>query len=299
MDEFQKQRAGREILEGARTGRLYLVATPIGNLQDLSFRALEVLRAVDRILCEDTRTSRRLLDHYGIDKPLLACHAFNEAQRVESILERLANGETLALISDAGTPLINDPGFPLVAAARSRQIEVIPIPGPCALIAALSASGLPTSRFAFEGFPPRREAARRAAFEALLEDDRTLVFYESSHRLLSTLAAMTAVFESRRRLVIAREISKRFETFLSIALGDALALVENDPDQQKGEFVLILEGRPAELDPEALGTEALRVLDVLLLELPPSAAARVAAQLTGARRQRLYEEALRRAGRLA
>ena len=274
-------------------GLLYLVATPIGNLADLSFRALETLKQVDRIACEDTRTSRQLLDHYGIDKPLVAFHAHNEDKTAERLVESLLAGDHLALVSDAGTPLINDPGYPLVVHARTAGIRVIPIPGPCALIAALSASGLPSSRFAFEGFPPRKSGARRSFFESLLSDDRTLVFYESSHRVLETLKDLAAVFPGSRRLVIGREITKRFETFCATNVGEAAALVENDNDMQKGEFVLVLEGDDPKDKDQTLSTEALRILTVLLRELSVKSASQMTAEITGERRETLYREALR------
>lgn len=293
MENTPDRRPSKSPEKRPEAGLLYLVATPIGNLGDLGFRALETLRSVDRIACEDTRTSRQLLDHYGIDKPLVAFHAHNEERACERLVERLIAGENLALVSDAGTPLINDPGYPLVVLARASGIRIVPIPGPCALIAALSASGLPSSRFAFEGFPPRKSGARKALFESVLSDARTLLFYESSHRVLETLKDLAQVFPSTRRLVIGRELTKRFETICATTVGQAAELVENDPDMQKGEFVLVLEGDDPKAKDEAISTEALRVLTILLKEVSVRSASHMAAEITGERRETLYREALR------
>ncbi len=248
---------------------------------------------MNRIACEDTRTSRQLLDHYGIDKPLVAFHAHNEDKTAERLVERMMGGEHLALVSDAGTPLINDPGYPLVVQARDAGIRVVPIPGPCALIAALSASGLPSSRFAFEGFPPRKSGARKSLFETLVSDTRTLVFYESSHRVLDTLMDLADVFPSSRRLVIGRELTKRFETISATTVGLASAIVQDDVDMQKGEFVLVVEGDDPKDREEGVSQEALRVLVILLRELSVRSASQMAAEITGERRETLYREALR------
>jgi 16S rRNA (cytidine1402-2'-O)-methyltransferase len=274
-------------------GLLYLVATPIGNLGDLGFRALETLKTVDRIACEDTRTSRALLDHYGVDKPLVAFHAHNEDKTSERLIEKILEGENLALVSDAGTPLINDPGYPLVVRARDAGIRVVPVPGPCALIAALSASGLPASRFAFEGFPPRKSGARKTLFESLSGDPRTLVFYESSHRVLETLKDLGEVFPAGRRLVIGRELTKRFETIRSTTVDQAESLVREDPDMQKGEFVLVVEGRDEKASNDEISEEDQRILGILLRELSVRSAAQAAAEITGRRRETMYREALR------
>ncbi len=248
---------------------------------------------MDRIACEDTRTSRQLLDHYGIDKPLVPFHAHNEDKTAERLVERLMGGENLALVSDAGTPLINDPGYPLVVHAREAGIRVVPIPGPCALIAALSASGLPSSRFAFEGFPPRKTGARKALFESLVSETRTLVFYESSHRVLETLKDLATVFPDTRRLVIGRELTKRFETICATTVGLAATLVEADADMQKGEFVVVVEGDDPKDREEGITAEALRILTILLNELSVRSASQMAAEITGERRETLYREALR------
>lgn len=293
MENSPDRRPSRSPEKRPEAGLLYLVATPIGNLGDLSFRALEVLKTVDRIACEDTRTSRQLLDHYGIDKPLVAFHAHNEDKTAERLVERMTEGEHLALVSDAGTPLINDPGYPLVVQTRAAGVRIIPIPGPCALIAALSASGLPSSRFAFEGFPPRKSGARRTYFETLVSDLRTLVFYESSHRVLETLKDLAIVFQATRRLVIGRELTKRFETLCATTVGEAPLLVESDPDMQKGEFVLVLEGDNPKDKQEGISMESSRILRVLLKELSVRSASQMAAEITGERRETLYREALR------
>ncbi|HYE36031.1 16S rRNA (cytidine(1402)-2'-O)-methyltransferase [Methylocaldum sp.] len=274
-------------------GILYLVATPIGNLRDFTFRAVEVLQRVDLIACEDTRHSRPLLDHYGISKPTAAFHEHNEDAASSRLIERLRQGESIALISDAGTPLINDPGFPLVRSARAAGIQVVPVPGPCALIAAVSASGLPADRFAFEGFLPRKSSARKASLEALRDDSRTLIFYESSHRVVECVADIAAVFPSKRRLVIARELTKLFETIVDTRVGEALLLLEGNPDMRKGEFVLVLEGAADGGQAEGLTVEEMRVLRILLEECSVKTAVSLAVKITGARRETVYRTALR------
>lgn len=271
-------------------GVLYLVATPIGNLDDFSLRARSVLEGADLVAAEDTRHSRALLRRYGIATPLVALHEHNEARVLEQILGRLAQGERVALISDAGTPLISDPGFPLVRRCREAGITVSPVPGPCAAIAALSASGIATDRFLFEGFPPRTREARLRSFEALGAEGRTLLFYESSHRVLESLRDMAAAFGGERRAVVARELTKLHETFLCDTLSGLVAALEDDADQRRGEFVVVVAGaedRAAEAD-----AEAERVLRLLAAELPSSQAASLAARITGQKRNRLYRLAL-------
>jgi len=272
------------------TGCLHVVATPIGNLGDITRRAVEVLSTVDLIAAEDTRHTRRLLQHLGIDKPLLSLHEHNERERVHSLLERLRGGEQVALVSDAGTPLISDPGYPLVRACRAEGIRVVPVPGASALVAALSVAGLPTDRFRFEGFLPRRAAARRERLKVLATAPETLVFYESAHRIEECLADLCAVFGEAREAVLARELSKRHETLLDGTLGGLLARVGADPDQRRGEFVLVVAGAPA----EAKGDEqALRaMLAVLLEELPLKQASALAARLSGEKKNRVYRLAL-------
>ena len=271
-------------------GRLYVVATPIGNLDDVTLRAIEVLRGVDRILAEDTRHSRRLLDHLGIARPMLSLHEHNEVDATQRIIGHLTAGESLALVSDAGTPLISDPGFPLVRACREQGIAVIPVPGPSALVAALSVAGLPTDRFRFEGFLPRRQQARRAHLEALLRETATLVFYEASHRILESLHDLVEVFGGRRVAVLARELTKRHETVRSAPLAELLEWVEADDNQRKGEFVVLLAG--AEAGGDARSIEVDDLLSVLLEELPVKQAVGLAARISGGKKNLLYRRAL-------
>lgn len=267
-------------------GTLHVVATPIGNLNDLSPRALETLRGVAAICAEDTRHTRQLLSHFGIEQSLVALHEHNESGIAERIVARLQAGESLALVSDAGTPLVSDPGFRLVAAARAAGIRVSPVPGPCALIAALSVAGLPSDRFAFEGFLPAKAGARRERLAQLAGETRTLIFYESSHRIEETLADAAAAFGADRPAAVARELTKLFETVLSGGLGELHARVAADPDQRKGEFVLLVQGVAD--DTEAKTAEGRRVYALLNAHLPPSTAAKLAAEITGAPRKALY-----------
>lgn len=265
---------------------LHVVATPIGNLGDLSPRAREVLADVAAVCAEDTRRSGQLLAHFGIDTPLLALHEHNEQQLAERLVARLLAGESLALVSDAGTPLVSDPGYRLVRAARAAGIRVSPVPGPSALIAALSVAGLPSDRFAFEGFLPAKASARRERLGELAGEARTLVFYESSHRIDESLADLRVAFGDGRPAVLARELTKLFETVLDGSLADLHARVVADPDQRKGEFVLVVQGRGEDAD--ATLVEGLRVYAILARHLPPSAAAKLAAEITGASRKALY-----------
>jgi len=267
-------------------GTLHVVATPIGNLGDLSPRAQEVLRAVAAICAEDTRRSGQLLSHFGIATPLLALHEHNEEAIAERVVARLLRGESLALVSDAGTPLVSDPGYRLVRAARAAGVRVSPVPGACAAIAALSVAGLASDRFAFEGFLPPRAAARRERLRQLAGEIRTLVFYESSHRIVETLEDLVAIFGAARPAVLARELTKLFETVLDGGLAELLAAVNADANQRKGEFVMVVEG--AGEDADARLAEGQRVYALLAAQLPPSAAARLAAEITGAPRKALY-----------
>jgi 16S rRNA (cytidine1402-2'-O)-methyltransferase len=267
-------------------GTLFVVATPIGHLADLSPRGLDTLRGVAAICAEDTRHTRQLLAHYGFEKPLLALHEHNESGIAERIVARLQAGESLALVSDAGTPLVSDPGYRLVAAARAAGVKVSPIPGPCALIAALSVAGLPSDRFAFEGFLPAKAAARRERLRQLASEPRTLIFYESSHRIEDTLTDAAVAFGPDRPAVLARELTKLFETVLDGTLAALQARVAADPDQRKGEFVLLIQG--AGEDEDATLAEGRRVYAKLIEHLPPSTAAKLAAEITGAPRKALY-----------
>ncbi|UNK56512.1 16S rRNA (cytidine(1402)-2'-O)-methyltransferase [Pseudoxanthomonas daejeonensis] len=265
---------------------LHVVATPIGNLGDLSPRAQQVLREVDAVCAEDTRRSGQLLAHFGIGTPLLALHEHNEQQLAERLVARLLAGESLALVSDAGTPLVSDPGYRLVRAARAAGVRVSPVPGPSALVAALSVAGLPSDRFAFEGFLPAKASARRERLAELAGETRTLVFYESSHRIDESLADLRAAFGDGRPAVLGRELTKLFETVLDGSLADLHARVLADADQRKGEFVLVVQGVGEDAD--AILAEGRRVHAILARQLPPSAAARLAAEITGAPRKALY-----------
>lgn len=275
---------------------LYVVATPIGNLADMVPRAVEILQAVDLIAAEDTRHSAKLMQHYAINTPLVAYHDHSDSAKVDSLVERLLRGDSVALISDAGTPLISDPGYRLVKTAREHGIPVVPIPGPCALIAALSASGLPSDRFAFEGFPPAKAVARGNFFLALSQDPRTLIFYESPHRVLDSLMAMVDAFGADRRVVLAREISKTFETILSAPLHELIQTVRDDANQQRGEIVLLVQGYAAPKLQQGLVPETERLLRILLDELPLKQAAALAARITGEKKNTLYKWALENSG---
>ncbi|NIM33702.1 MAG: 16S rRNA (cytidine(1402)-2'-O)-methyltransferase [Pseudomonas stutzeri] len=275
-------------------GTLYVVATPIGNLEDISARALRVLREVALIAAEDTRHSSRLLAHFGIQTPLAACHEHNERNEGGRFIERLQAGDDVALISDAGTPLISDPGYHLVRQARAAGVVVVPVPGACALIAALSAAGLPSDRFIFEGFLPAKAAARRSRLEALKEEPRTLIFYEAPHRILESLGDFEDVFGGERMAVLGRELTKTFETLKGLPLAALRAWVEADSNQQRGECVLLVDGWEAPPGESAVSAEALRVLDLLLAEMPLKRAAAVAADITGVRKNLLYQAALER-----
>lgn len=270
----------------AAAGVLHVVATPIGNLADLSPRALSTLRGVAAICAEDTRHTRQLLAHHGVEQSLVALHEHNEAGLAERLVARLLAGESLALVSDAGTPLVSDPGFRLVAAARAAGVKVSPVPGPSALIAALSVAGLPSDRFAFEGFLPAKAGARRERLSRLAGEPRTLIFYEASHRIEETLADAVVAFGADRPAAVARELTKLFETVLDGTLADLHARVAADADQRKGEFVLLVQGVA---DEEATKVaEGRRVYAKLAEHLPPSTAAKLAAELTGAPRKALY-----------
>jgi 16S rRNA (cytidine1402-2'-O)-methyltransferase len=275
-------------------GTLYVVATPIGNLDDISARALKVLADVALIAAEDTRHSVRLMQHFGIATPLAACHEHNERDQGGRFVTRLLAGEDVALISDAGTPLISDPGYHLVRQARAAGIAVVPVPGACALIAALSAAGLPSDRFIFEGFLPAKTAGRRARLEQVKEEPRTLIFYEAPHRILECLEDMQAVFGDERPALLAREISKTFETLKGLPLAELRAWVAADSNQQRGECVVLVAGWQAPEGEAAVSAEALRVLELLLKEMPLKRAAALAAEITGVRKNLLYQVALER-----
>jgi len=273
-------------MSSSRPGTLHVVATPIGHRDDISARAIETLRKVAVIAAEDTRHTRPLLQHLGIDTPLVALHDHNERTAVDALVERLRQGDDVALVSDAGTPLISDPGFRLVRAVRAAGLKASPVPGPSAVVAALSVAGLPSDRFIFEGFLPAKGGARRSRLTELAGESRTLIFYESSHRIVECLEDMREVFGADREAVMARELTKLFETVLGAPLGELVERVTADPNQQKGEFVVMVAGREAGED-ERLA-EGLRVFGILKEELPPAKAAKLAAAITGAPRKALY-----------
>lgn len=272
-------------------GTLYVVATPIGNLEDLSPRAAGVLAGAAVIAAEDTRHTARLLRHLGIERPLLSLHEHNEAGRVGQLSARLDQGEDVALVSDAGTPLISDPGFVLVRALRESGHRIVPVPGPCALVAALSAAGLPTDRFVFNGFLPAKRGARRNSLEALSERAETLVFYESPHRIRDSLEDIAAVL-GERRVVLARELTKTFETFLDGSAEQLLERMAQDPDQARGEFVMMVAGAPPR-DADAASLDGQVILQALLAEgIGVKQAAAVVSRLLGGRKKAWYELAL-------
>lgn len=268
-------------------GTLYIVATPIGNLDDMTARAIETLKSVDIVAAEDTRHTRKLFDRFGIDSRLIALHEHNESQKAGDLVNRLNDGKSIALVSDAGTPLVSDPGYRLVQAAADAGIRISPIPGASAVTAALSVSALPTDRFTFEGFLPAKQSARRASLEALTKEPRTLVFYESSHRVEASLADMQDIFGADRQASICREMTKQFETILRGSLSELSEQVAADSNQTKGEFVIVVSGSErAESEELAAGLE---MATALLEHLPASKAAKVAAKLTGASRRSIYE----------
>ncbi len=272
-------------------GTLYVVATPIGNLGDITLRALETLKTVDTIAAEDTRHTSGLLSHFGISKKLIAVHEHNEHQSAEKLLTQLKEGENIALVTDAGTPGISDPGAVVVDFVRKAGIKVVPIPGVSAAIAALSASGIAQSGFLFHGFLPASGASRRKALEALKTQIVTLVFYEAPHRILESITDMANVLGAERRVTFAREITKTFETIYSCDLVNAVAWLEADTNQQRGEFVLLVEAAAIK-EAEEFSDETVRVLKLLLLDLPLKQAVKLAAEITNEKKNNLYEFAL-------
>lgn len=273
-------------------GILYVVATPIGNLGDITQRAIETLKNVDYIAAEDTRHSAKLMSHLNITTPLMAYHDHSDEKRLNKICHYLVSGQSVALISDAGTPLISDPGYQLVRLIRERGMVVVPIPGPCALISALSVCGLATDRFTFEGFLPAKGSARKAYLQALVRDERTLVFYESTHRILDTLDDMSVIFEADRTVAIARELTKTYETILTGSFTDVIGQVTSDKNQQKGEFVLMVSGYKQAINGPSLDQSVVDTMRVLLKELPIKQASAIGAKLTGVKKRDLYQWAL-------
>lgn len=273
----------------ASSGVLYVVATPIGNLDDMSPRAIRILQQVDVIAAEDTRHSGRLLSHFDIRTPVIALHDHNERARADSLVQRIGQGEKIALISDAGTPLISDPGYRVVGLLREAGLPVVPVPGPCALITALSGAGLPTDRFVFEGFLPAKRSSRQRVLERFSRETATLVFYESPHRIEESLRDMAVVL-GERKIVLARELTKRFETFLSGSAEALLARMASDPDQAKGEFVVMIKGADEEAAP-GQDVDADTLLSALLdASVGVKQAAGIAAKVLGGKKQQWYEK---------
>ena len=276
-----------------RRGRLQVIATPIGNMGDLSTRAREALESADLVAAEDTRHTQVLLQAVGITRPMVSLHSYNESQRVPDLLARLEAGENIALVSDAGTPLLSDPGYELVSQAAAAGFEVLAIPGPSAITTALAVAGLPTSRFCFEGFLPARDRERRTELARLANETRTLVFFEAPHRILATLADMAAELGGARQAVVARELTKTHETIYRGTLDELAARAGSDANFQRGEITIVVHGAPpstSTVDPQLLR----RAVELLSKELPPSRAAAIAAQLTGATRDEAYALATRK-----
>ncbi|WP_029408034.1 16S rRNA (cytidine(1402)-2'-O)-methyltransferase [Thiomicrorhabdus sp. Milos-T2] len=278
----------------ASTGTLYVVATPIGNLADITRRAVETLEKVDWVAAEDTRHSKPLLQALGINQTLISLHEHNELQRSEQLLAKLKNGENGALISDAGTPLINDPGYYLVKLLRDEGVDVVPLPGPSAVITALSAAGLPTDRFTYEGFLPARASKRLACLENLAAEVRTLVFYESPHRMMDCLQSMLTAFGNEREIVVARELTKKFEQFISGSLKEVYGYFEDNSDKVRGEFVLMLKGAPEQPHSgEAASIEQDKMIQVMLKQaLPVKQISEIIAELTGQKKKPIYQRVL-------
>jgi probable S-adenosylmethionine-dependent methyltransferase, YraL family len=266
---------------------LYIVATPIGNLEDITLRAINTLKQVDLIAAEDTRHSGLLLQHLAIKAKLFALHDHNEQEKSQLLIEKLKSGLSIALISDAGTPLINDPGYHLVKACRENNINVVPIPGACAAIAALSASGLPSDKFSYEGFLPAKTKARQDYLTTLLDEPRTMIFYESTHRLLDTLQDMQTIWGSDKQIVLAKELTKTWETIVNFSILDLINWLQEDSNRQKGEFVLIVEGNNKTAD--AIDPKAINTLKLLLKELPLKKAAAITAEIYGLKKNQLYQ----------
>lgn len=274
-----------------KKGSLYIVATPIGNMGDITERALKTLADVDVIAVEDTRRSGQLLRNFEISTSMIAVHEHNERQICDSLLKRIENGKSIALISDAGTPLLSDPGYFLVHQAKEKGISVIPIPGVSAVITALSVAGLPTDRFVFEGFLPAKSAARQQKLEKVKDDLRTVIFYEAPHRIVEMLKDCQSVFGGERKVVLARELTKTFETVHGDKLDSLIPWVEADENQKKGEFVVLIHGAAARED-TGIDAESERILLILLKDLPVKQAAALAANITGLKKNALYQFAL-------
>lgn len=268
---------------------LYVVATPIGNLGDITLRALDILQRVDRVAAEDTRVSGKLLAHFNISKPLISVREHNERAAAEGVIARIVAGDAVAYMSDAGTPAVSDPGARLVAAVRAAGLRVVPVPGVSAVTAALSVAGLESGQWLFHGFLPPKSGARRAQLQALAALPCALVFYEAPHRIEETLADMAAVLDDARLVTLARELTKRFETVVTLPLSEAPGWLAADPDNVRGEFVVVVHPPVTEV---AIDAEAMRVLDILQGALPPTLAAKLASQITGRSKAELYRMSL-------
>lgn len=282
-------------MQNEKIGTLYVVATPIGNLKDITQRAIDILKQVDRIAAEDTRHSAPLLKHYCIDKPILCLHDFNEQERLAVIIDYLEAGESIALISDAGTPLISDPGFQLVRKAKAFHLPVVPIPGPCAAITALSVAGLPTDRFTFEGFLPAKAESCKNRLNLLRYETRTMIFYEAPHRLETLLQSLEEVFGLERQVCVARELTKLYESIITGTLQEVMAYYASHPTEIRGEIVILVAGlvKDEMVRREVIPEEA---LDILMQELPLKQAVTLASKITGERKNVLYELALQKKG---
>lgn len=274
------------------SAQLFVVATPIGHLDDMTFRAIEVLKSVSVVAAEDTRQSAQLLKHYNISTPLTACHDHNESNKINILIDKLKQGESIALVSDAGTPLISDPGFKLVRAAQENQIQVIPVPGACAAIAALSAVGLPSDRFSFEGFLPSKQSQRVLQLEKLKHETQTLIIYEAPHRILDCVKDMVNIFGADRPVGFAREITKTFETIKKMTLIELQHFIENDHHQQKGEIVLVIGGAPQQNDLDVEQEKLDKILIRLLEDVSVKAASQLVADLFGIKKKIAYQRAL-------
>ena len=273
------------------SGVLYIVATPIGNLSDITIRAVEILKKVDAVLAEDTRHTKKLFDHYEIDSPLVAFHEHNENEKVDYILAQIGSGKSLALVSDAGTPLISDPGYNLVLEAKKNGISVVPIPGPSALIAALSSSGIECNNFTFFGFLPSKQSARLRLLKTKKSLNETIVFYESPKRILAALMDMLEVFGEKRQVCLAKEITKSFETILNDNLVNLIEYLTSDSSHQKGEFVIIISPvNKVDLDEAQVQLE--KILPILCAEMGASQAAKLAAKITGIDKKHCYKRAI-------
>ena len=268
-------------------GTLFVVATPIGNLDDMVPRAVDVLQSVDIIAAEDTRRTGQLCSHFGIRTTMVACHDHNEESQVKKLMDKLRDGKNIALVSDAGMPLISDPGYRIVRAARQEQYDVSVVPGACAAITALAGSGLPSDRFQFLGFPAAKKSARQKWLSEYSQNTETLIFYESSHRILETLKDIEQVFDPDRQIVVARELTKTYETWLNGEVSTVRAMVEVDPNQQKGEFVIVVQGVSEKQS--ASDVEIAKTMRVLLKELPIKKAAAMAAELLGVKKNECYD----------